>query len=156
MTGSLCWPVSIWDLYCPCLLSLCVVGMHSRPVRTLPGPGFGSTHVRLPVVPHTLHSQVPSLHGLSHHRPSAVWGNISFLPAFFSDIILCFLCLVYLLIHSLGLLPCVIHFILISINHLLSFWNHINFSWSNVTDKPTDITKKKIIIITNQHRINQI
>lgn len=48
------------------------VGIHSRPVRTFSKPWFGSTHVRLTMVPHALHSQISSLHGFSYHRPTAV------------------------------------------------------------------------------------
>lgn len=68
-----------WVRYYQCFL--CIVGMHSRPVHTLPKLGFGSAHVRLPVVPYTLHSQIPSLHGLSHHWSSAVWGTLLLIPA---------------------------------------------------------------------------
>lgn len=54
-----------------CLLT----GIHPRSVHSLPQRGSGGAHVRLPVVPHPLHSQVPALHGLPYHWPAAVWGG---------------------------------------------------------------------------------
>lgn len=57
------------------LTSVCVLtGIYSRPVQPLPERGPGGSYVRLPVVPHSLHSQVPSLHGLPYHWLAAVWG----------------------------------------------------------------------------------
>ncbi len=52
-----------------------VSGSDAGPVRALHGAGTGGAHVRLPVVPHSLHGQVPLVHGVPHSRHLPVRGR---------------------------------------------------------------------------------
>lgn len=61
--------------HCHLLLCVSATGIHTRSVHPFPQRGSGGSHVRLSVVPHALHSQVPSLHGLPYHRPATVRGR---------------------------------------------------------------------------------
>lgn len=54
-----------------------LIGSDGWPVWAFHGDGAGDPHVCLPMVPHSLHCQVPTVSCLSHSRSFSLWGMFS-------------------------------------------------------------------------------
>ena len=53
-----------------------LIGSDGWPVWAFHGDGAGDPYVCLPMVPHSLHCQVPTVSCLSHSRSFSLWGMV--------------------------------------------------------------------------------